>query len=141
MIAQISITIALGSLLGVISGTFAFLAMRVFPVIWVKTGMADWFERRTGFELPTAIMWMFGVVTRSWVGLYFGIVFMLFGKGILSPPIFLFLFRLLFLPTVVYDTEAHGYAVTIGIISAYAAYLLCAITYHNASRKALQSKG
>jgi hypothetical protein len=54
---------------------------------------------------------------------------------------FLFLFRLLFIPTVLYDAEAHGYALTIGIVSAYAAYMLCAIPYHNASRKALQSKG
>jgi hypothetical protein len=53
----------------------------------------------------------------------------------------LFLFRLLFIPTVLYDAEAHGYALTIGIVSAYAAYMLCAIPYHNASRKALQSKG
>ena len=136
MIAQLAITVALGSLFGVVSGTFAFLAMRVFPVIWRKTGMAGWFESRTGFELSTAIMWTFGVVTRSWVGLYIGILFWFLGAGVISPPIFLFLFRLLFLPTVLYDAESHGYALAFGISSAYAAYMLCAIPYHNASRKA-----
>ena len=141
MITQALITVALGCLSGLISGSVAFLAMRVFPVIYRKTGIDRWIESRTGFGLSTGIIWLFGVVTRSWVGLYFGILFIFIGAGVFAPPIFLFLFRLLFIPTVLYDAEAHGYALTIGIVSAYAAYLLCAIPYHNASRKALQSKG
>jgi hypothetical protein len=75
MITQALITVALGCLSGLISGSVAFLAMRVFPVIYGKTGIDGWIERRTGFGLSTGIIWLFGVVTRSWVGLYFGILF------------------------------------------------------------------
>ena len=88
MITQALITVALGCLSGLISGSVAFLAMRVFPVIYGKTGIDGWIERRTGFGLSTGIIWLFGVVTRSWVGLYFGILFIFIGAGVFAPPIY-----------------------------------------------------
>ena len=137
MTAKSAIGIVLGILLGVVSGSSAFMVVRVVPVIWQRTGASGWIKRRTGIDILGTALVAAVWIARSW---FLWVILVLFWQAILAPPISYMLFRFLLLPSSIAAAGAHGPPLTIGIMVSYASYALCAYAYWSAWRKAKQMR-
>lgn len=135
MTGQWLLAIALGLLLGLIAGAVAFLVVRVVPIVWQRTGVSAWVQRRIGIDLfgsaLVAVLW----VTRNW---FLWVIIMLFWQAILAPPVTFLVLRFLVLPSLDDSGAAHGPPLTLGILVSYASYVLCAVAYWSGYRKARQ---
>jgi hypothetical protein len=129
---QSLMNIVLGLLLAVVAGSFAFVLVRVVPIVWQRTGIDDWIEKLTGSDtrmlISLAVAWM----TRSW---FLWLVVGVFWEVIFVPPVTFLMFYFLFFPGGQYRGNA-GSIVMLGIIGSYAAYGLCAKVYWDAYNKA-----
>jgi hypothetical protein len=135
MTTQSAIGTVLGILLGVVSGSTAFLVVRVVPVIWQRTGASGWIKRRTGIDILGSALVAAAWIARSW---FLWFILVLFWQAILAPPVSYMVFRFLFLPGSL--AAAGAPPLTLGFIVSYASYALCAYAYWNAWRKARQMR-
>ena len=130
---QSLINLVLGLLLGLVAGAFAFLLVRVFPVIWKQTGIDGWISKRTGgYDAQLIVAVALARIVRS-MGLW--LVVSVFWPVIAIPPAAFVLFYLAFFPGGQYRSD--GWLVlTIGIAISYGSYGLCSTVYWDAYRKA-----
>jgi hypothetical protein len=131
--AQSPINLVLGLLLGLVSGGFAFLLVRVVPVIWKQTGSDGWISKRTGgYDAQLIVAAALARIVRN-VGLW--LVLSVFWPVVAIPPVAFVLFYFAFFPGGQYSSDAW-LVLTIGIAISYSSYGLCSMVYWDAYRKA-----
>ncbi len=131
--AQSPINVVLGLLLGLVAGAFAFLLVRVVPVIWKQTGIDGWIGKRTGgYDAQLIVAAALAPIFRN-VGLW--LIVSVFWPVAAIPPAAFVLFYLAFFPGGQYRSDAW-LVLTIGIAISYSSYGLCSTVYWDAYRKA-----